>query len=172
MKISIKILFSISLLYFISCKETPNYNPFDDQFDVNVSKLIKDNCDTISAGCGYFNLQENSGRLRTYYQIYMDDWRKVVAKGFNYSLDTMQIDTSNISKSQYKSIINNLNNLDVKKLNSELRKFNFSYLKKEESIIFIHNSVDTLSLELFTDFNKGIVTRHLSLFRVPAKKRN
>ena len=159
----------ISLLIF-SCKKSPNYNPFDNQFNINVSALIKDKCDTINAGCGYWNLQENSGRLRTYYQIYVPNFNNVVAKGFTYYLDTIQIDTINTSLNQYKSIIKNLDNLDIEKLNNELIKFNFSFLKKEERQVYIHNTKDTFNLELFTDFNKGLVTRSLSLFRTPIKK--
>ena len=64
----------VCLLAFMGCKPSPNYNPFDDQFNVSVRDIMSDGCDTISAGCGYFNLQVPAGRFRPYYQIFSGDF--------------------------------------------------------------------------------------------------
>ncbi len=168
MKISTKILLSISLLYFIGCKEAPNYNPFDDQFDINVNRLIKDKCDTINTGCGYWNLQENSGRLRTYYQIYADDWRKVVAKGFSYYVDIQRIDTYKLKHTEIDSIL--YQQIDTKILNKELEKYKFRFLKLEQNKVYINKGKDTLELEFYYKIQKDSIRRYLSYFNNPEVK--
>ena len=90
MKISL-INLSIVLL-LVSCKMKPNFDPFDDQFNVSVDKIIADGCDTISAGCGYFNLTRTDGLLNPYYQIHQEDFNEVVAKGFDFIVDTIVAD--------------------------------------------------------------------------------
>ncbi|MFT6338301.1 MAG: hypothetical protein ACJATI_005073 [Halioglobus sp.] len=86
-----EIVFGLILVCFLSCKEKPNYNPFDDQFDVSIRALGQNNCDTISAGCGYFNLSRSNGRLRPYYQVFREPFDEVDAKGFTYYVDTIQL---------------------------------------------------------------------------------
>ena len=80
------------LLLLVSCDITPNYDPFDDQFNVSVDKIIANGCDTISAGCGYFNLTRTDGLLNPYYQIYQKNFDQVVAKGFDFIVDTVVVD--------------------------------------------------------------------------------
>ena len=169
MKNYTKILLSLSLLHFIGCKEAPTYNPFDDQFDINVSTLIRDKCDTINTGCGYWNLQENSGRLRTYYQIYADDWRKVVAKGFSYYADTLILDKNiHLTKFEYDSIL--YQNIKINSLKKELEKFNYSIIKQVRGNVFAEKNRDTIRLELSHNFLDLGVVRYLTFFKTPPKK--
>lgn len=80
------------LLLLVSCDITPNYDPFDDRFNVSVDKIIANGCDTISAGCGYFNLTRTDGLRNPYYQIYQENFDQVVAKGFDFIVDTVVVD--------------------------------------------------------------------------------
>ena len=80
------------LLLFVSCEITPNYDPFDDRSNVSVDIIIANGCDTISAGCGYFNLTRTDGLLNPYYQVYQEDFDQVVAKGFDFIVDTVVVD--------------------------------------------------------------------------------
>ncbi|CAM1341324.1 hypothetical protein [Tenacibaculum amylolyticum] len=165
-KLSFNSIIFISILTsIISCKETPNYNPFDNQFNVSVSKLIKDKCDTIDAGCGYRNLQQNSGKLRTYYQVFFGDFENVLAKGFSYYLDTIKIDTTSIYKINRDSIL--YKKINPALLDKELHKFNYKYLKQENNNVFITNNKDTLSLGFSYDIEKGSFLRYLMYFKVP-----
>ena len=83
---------SFILLLLVSCEITPNYDPFDDRLNVSVDKIIANGCDTISAGCGYFNLTRTDGLLNPFYQIYQEDFEQVVAKGFDFIVDTVVVD--------------------------------------------------------------------------------
>lgn len=78
-------------LILCSCQPDPSYNPFDSSFDINVQSLIRDDCDTVSAGCGYFNLNKHFGNYSVYYQTYMEEPNTVVAKGMRIYLDTVAI---------------------------------------------------------------------------------
>lgn len=136
----------------ISCKEKPNYNPFDEQFDVSVNSLISDKCDTISAGCGYFNLIKNEGKLKPYYQVHIEEFDQVVAKGFSYVLDTFRV-------ANYKDKCTNETKLDSIKmlpldryaLNKELGKYGYQISTRINSSIQIVNFElsDTINLELY-----------------------
>lgn len=140
----------IMIFFTISCKQSPTYNSFDDQFDISIRQVIKNDCDTIPAGCGFFNLREKKGRLRNYYQVYVDDWNKVDAKGFSYFLDTIKV-----------AGLKNFNNLDaikiseqeVQDLNSELIKYNYKFLdhnKRGNNYLRIieKDLKDTLNLQI------------------------
>jgi hypothetical protein len=68
-------------------KASPTFNPFDDVFDVAVNRIGK--CDTISAGCGYFNLTKDINGVNVYYQVFVEDFEQVVAKGLSIKIDTL-----------------------------------------------------------------------------------
>jgi hypothetical protein len=122
---------SIIILIFItlnSCKPSPTYNAFDNQFNISMREVVKDGCDTISAGCGWFNLRQKEGRLRNYYQIYVDDWDNVVAKGFDYFLDTLNIK----GEKDYDKIRSlKISNKHITELNSELKKYGYKFLDQK-----------------------------------------
>ncbi|QTD37699.1 hypothetical protein JL193_16820 [Polaribacter batillariae] len=123
----------IVILIFIalnSCKPSPTYNAFDNQFNISIREVVKDGCDTISAGCGWFNLRQKEGRLRNYYQIYIDDWNNVVAKGFDYFLDTLNIK----GEKDYDKIRSlKISNKQIAELNSELKKYRYKFLNQKLS---------------------------------------
>lgn len=160
------------LIISISCKPSPTYNAFDKEFDISLNQVINDGCDTISAGCGYFNFRQKKGRLKNYYQVYIDDWNEVVAKGFDYSLDTLickseeEIEVKRYAKISRKNIV---------ELNLELKKFGFIYNRQKKSEfgydrieIVNSNLKDTivLSLVYFTEPNNdSLIYRELSYFK-------
>lgn len=153
----IHILFIIGL---VSCKEEPKYNPFDDQFDVSVRGLINDNCDTISAGCGYYNLIVRGGRLQPYYQVSNEDFYQVVAKGFIYSIDTFTIpDFDSIDSDSL--IIDSIVSLPLNTnlLNQEFSKFGYliEYRIKEQICIVNNELRDTINLELVVHRNQDMI---------------
>lgn len=76
----------------IGCKNSdPTYNPFDNEFEINTAELIKSKVDTISAGCGYFNLTKKINNHLVYYQIFAEEPKIIVAKGLIIPLDTISI---------------------------------------------------------------------------------
>ena len=108
------------LIISIGCKPSPTYNAFDKEFDISINQVVNDGCDTIPVGCGYFNFRQKKGRLKNYYQVYLNDWNEVVAKGFDYSLDTL------ICKSKKEIEIKRyakISNKNIAELNSELKNF-------------------------------------------------
>lgn len=117
------------LLIIIGCKPKPTYNAFDDVFDVSLQQIVKDGCDTISAGCGWFNLTQKQGRLRNYYQIYDE---KVDAKGFIYYLDTLNIKGIENYQKVYSLKISDKN---IKEFDSELEKYYFKFLDQRQNYI-------------------------------------
>ncbi len=125
-----KSIIFLILIIFIGCKPSPTYNAFDKEFDISLSEVVNDRCDTITVGCGYFNFRQKKGRLKNYYQVYMDDWNKVVAKGFDYSLDTLICKSEKEIKTKRYAKISNKN---IAELNSELKKFGFVFSKQKKS---------------------------------------
>ncbi len=154
----------------ISCKPSPTYNAFDNQFDISIRKVIRNGCDTVSAGCGFFNLRQKEGRLRNYYQIYVDDWNKVEAKGFSYFLDTIKIpglkNFNSLSSFQ-------ISKKEIKDLNAELIKYNYTFLdhKKDNSYdlrIIEKDSKDTLNLQIlwyWVNEKDSIIERTVEFWR-------
>jgi len=146
-----RLLLYILILIIISCKEKPNYNPFDDQFDVSVSALTTNGVDTVSAGCGYFNLIQKKQNFRTYYQVFIEDYDEVVAKGFAYNIDTIAL--VNRKPHDYSSsFMDSIYNLpfDEVKFEKEIQKFGFQNVgKKENSIIIRSKELDTIKLNIY-----------------------
>jgi len=151
-----KILIIIFLFTACSLKEEPNYNPFDDQFNISVNSLIKDGCDTISAGCGYFNFRVSEGRVRPYYQVFDDDWHKVVAKGFDFRIDSFIDNSKNIKgfDYRYRDSIWNLP-LPIKEMNKELQPFSSSIIDHQMEFVLLINDLnqDTLNAYLGCEQN-------------------
>lgn len=166
------ILKILLLLSMISCKEQANYNPFDEQFDVSVSKLIKDNCDTISAGCGYFNLIKREGKLKPYYQIFIEDFHQVVAKGFSYPIDTFR-DVNFEAFYSDNSKIDSLLRLPLNEeaMNKEFRHYGYAINSRDKASIQIVNSQisDTINLELdfYPVFENQYFVRGIEYFKSP-----
>jgi hypothetical protein len=126
MKKSIIILILITLN---SCKPSPTYNAFDNEFNISIREVVKNGSDTITVGCGYFNYRQKKGRLRNYYQIYVDDWNNVVAKGFDYFLDTLNIK----GEKNYEKIRSlKISNSQINELDSELRKYGYRFHDQKE----------------------------------------
>lgn len=141
------LLLCLGIIFY---KHTPTYNPFDDVFDIDTHQLTQ--CDTISAGCGYFNFQpRNDKRLKMSYQIFCDN---VVAKCFTYAEDTIPI-PEKYNQENYIDSIKNLP-IDIKEFNEALSEFDYVYLDKimekyvdtyYPKIRIIHkNHLDTASL--------------------------
>tara|TARA_R110002124_G_scaffold232544_1_gene397593 strand:- start:45 stop:560 length:516 start_codon:yes stop_codon:yes gene_type:complete len=166
---------SIIILIFItlnSCKPSPTYNAFDKEFNISIREVTKDGCDTISAGCGWFNLQQKKGRLRNYYQIYLDDWNNVVAKGFDYFLDTLIVK----GEKDYNKIRSiKISNKNITELNSELEKYGYKFQdqkegKYENNFVQIINEIskDTVELDIQLNWNDekdSIIYRRLSYWK-------
>ncbi len=150
-KISIPL--SIFFLFIqIECKKDPTYNPFDQEFDISINQVIKNGCDTLSAGCGYYNLTEKSTTSRMYYQIYSDEFYEVVAKGYVYHIDTFRFNSREDFYNKKQTIKDSIIQLqfNISKLNQKIEKYNYSYLDRRMNSIRILNKInqDTVVLEL------------------------
>ena len=165
-----KSLIIIIVFCISSCKPSPTYNAFDNQFDISIREVIKNGCDTIPAGCGFFNLQEKQGRLRHFYQIYVDDWNEVDAKGFSYFLDTLKIS----GLKDFNSIDSiKISQQEIENFNSELIKYNYTFLDQNKENnhylrIIEKDSRDTLNLQILWDWvNKkdSIIERKIEYWR-------
>ena len=114
---------------FYSCKPSPTYNAFDNEFDISIREVVKNGSDTITVGCGYFNYREKKGRLRNYYQVYVKDWNNVVAKGFDYFLDTLDIK----GEKEFGKIRSlKISTSQIIELNSELKKYGYKFYDQKE----------------------------------------
>ena len=160
----------VILIGILSCKEEPNYNPFDDQFHVSVKTLVHHNCDTISAGCGYYNLATNKGKLRTYYQVHNKDFYTVVAKGLAYSEDSVEVSNSDrffIDSFRVDSVVNLP--INEKVLNMELASFGYQIESRMNDRIRIVNkeSKDTINLKMTITpvHNSQYVKREIGYFK-------
>lgn len=148
---------TILIIFFLSsCMPSPTYNAFDNQFDISIREVIKNGCDTITVGCGFFNLQQKEGRLRNFYQIYVDDWNKVEAKGFSYILDTINV-TGFENYNEFGKI--KISKQEVKNFNIELIKYNYTFLdqydgKEYDLRIIENNTRDTLYLQILWSWAK------------------
>lgn len=151
MKISL-INLSIVLL-LVSCKMKPSYDPFDDRFDVSVDKIIADGCDTISAGCGYFNLTRTDGILNPYYQVYQEQFDQVVAKGFNFIVDTVAVDEYEHDLRLFEWIPEK-----TKVFEQAMNTYGYELLNKTDSFIVIVNKqkVDTVELQMRINYMENI----------------
>ena len=145
------IIYISILLVNGACKEVPNYNPFDDQFNISVNRLVKDKCDTVSAGCGYFNLVNNQEKLNSYYQVYITEFDHVVAKGFNTTIDTFQL-VNYLNKYDDAIRVDSVLNLpiDIESLNKDFRKYGYQIDHQNGKFLTIVNymNMDTIHLKL------------------------
>lgn len=164
----------VSIIFLLgNCKHKPTYNAFDNEFDISLKDVIKDGCDTMSVGCGWFNLRQKKGRLRNYYQIYINDWNSVNAKGFDYFLDTLNI---NGQKDYDRVRLLKITDKNITELNSELKKYgyifsnqktdNYGYRNVE---IINYKTKDTVQLDILLKWedttNSTIIFRELTYWR-------
>lgn len=153
----------------IACKDEPTYDPFDDVFDVSIRKLIKEGCDTLPAGCNYYNLIEKSVTSRMYYQVYGEDFSDVVAKGYVYHIDTFRIKNK---KDFYRNddLQDSLLQVpfDISLFNKAISKYKYSYLDREKEVLRILNNEiqDTVILRfnLAETYHPEYVVRNLEYF--------
>ncbi len=159
----------IFFITFFSCKERPNYNPFDDQFNISKDYLIEDNCDTINATCGYYNLIQKGGKLKTFYQYYDEDnTSHLIAKGFTYNLNIIR----------YKSVLemyyilrDSLLDLPIneKEVEDELNTFGYGilYISSDSMVIVNDNEKDTILLNIIVehDYKEKVIYRNLEYFK-------
>lgn len=144
------VLFLLASIAFSSCKKNPTYNPFDKEFNISIKQVIKNKCDTIAAGCGYFNLRENSKPSYMYYQVYFEDFHEVVAKGYVYYIDTFEIHKfSDYYRSEKRDSILNLS-INKNDINEQIYKYNYNYLSQEENRVKIvgNEDEDTLIINI------------------------
>jgi hypothetical protein len=148
-----KLIVALITMFLFSCQEEPSYNPFDSHFNVSVERVLENGCDTISAGCGWFNLQVKTGRLRPFYQVDSgEDFYKVVAKGFEYYVDTIDLqgNTFYYSNDRLQDSILNLP-YNKAELNKELGVFGYRIVSVDSNRINIVNHVKKDTVELRID---------------------
>lgn len=150
-KNNIILLLLISMCFQFGCKKSPTYNPFDEEFDISVRQVIRDGCDTLSAGCNYYNLVEKNRPYIMYYQIHSSDFYDVVAKGFAYHIDTFRLGSRENFYNKREQISDSLFQLqfDIQRFNKIIEKYNYSYLEKERRTVNIINREiqDTIALK-------------------------
>lgn len=142
------IIYILILITCLACNVTEQHNPFDDNFNIKIERFAK-NSDTLSAGCGYFNYENNYEAPNLYYQIHIDAPSKIVAKGFSYSIDTFEVSRL----SPLDSII--ALPFDSIKLNASLSRYEYQVLRRKDRQIIIHHiqKRDTISLPIKLFFN-------------------
>ncbi|MFK7903733.1 MAG: hypothetical protein AB8B69_01345 [Chitinophagales bacterium] len=176
--LSLLFVFIILLTHY---KTTPSYNPFDNQFDISIYKLIADDCDTVRSECSYWNFMQKKGRFKTYYQFY-GNGTKVVAKGGFYIIDTL-ITADNGLCLYDEACKDSLLNLPIyiPDLNRELEEFGYELLERgdyeywvgfvEKRVGIVNKKVqDTIQLEvdIFTlERSRTRVVRCLRYFTSP-----
>lgn len=160
--------------FFCSCQEEPNYNPFDDQFNVLLYSLARDKCDTITAGCGWFNLTQSEGRLRTFYQVELDVSSEVLAKGFQYHLDTFHLMPARDGFDY--ELADSIWNLpiDEDELNRELSVYDYEFLCRDENEIQLINRQLNDTIFLFMRVNweeyETVLIREMEFYQSKKKR--
>tara|TARA_R110002073_G_scaffold8207_7_gene45939 strand:+ start:46508 stop:46996 length:489 start_codon:yes stop_codon:yes gene_type:complete len=151
--------FLIVPLLFINCKEKPTYNPFDTQFNLDKSQLLKDGMDTIIDGCGYYRLSFIEKKFSPYYQYFFEKGDNLLAKGFDYRLDTIRSFSSNLDSVQKLSY-------DLTQLNQELKKFKFRIVRNRDSLLVQNEDSSTsIKANLWTDWvNDSTFVRYITCF--------
>lgn len=157
----------VSLTTLFCCESSPNYNPFDEQFDISLRTLKGDGIDTIGMECGFITMEQAiPGRLKVYYQTHYDfniNKDEVVAKGFNYYLDTLY----NIPYSKKRKDSLNKVLIDLSVLNQSLRTYGYYAVEIDKKYRLINNrNNDTLVMSLFNKFDvkESKVIREFSFF--------
>ena len=162
----------ILIIIFISCNEKPTYNPFDNKFNGSVRSLILDNCERVSAGCGYINITKREGKLKPFYQIFLDDFNNVLAKGFIYEIDTFK--TTNFDDFK----IDSLEKLPIneEELNAELKRFKYKINSRFENEILLVNDegIDTVLIKInaFTINKKRHIKRKIEFYKARIEDTN
>ena len=159
------IIIGFFFISVIGCKEKPTYNPFDDQFNVSVKQLVKDGCHQVSAQCGYFNFIQNEGKGNVYYQIFIEEPKVVVGKGFEYIVDTIELLNKERFFEQLDSI--NLKPVNLVDLDLYLSEYNFAAIIQEGEKIGIVDEYfgDTINLKIRSNLEgENMVVRRISYF--------
>ena len=108
--------------------------------------------------------------FQVYYQMFADE-KDVVAKGFGYFIDTININSNNEFGIEFK-LVDSIIALPFKinKFDAYLSQFNYIVLDRDSSNVIIVNEIlnDTISLEIGIDFPQHkLVRRYLSYFKGP-----
>ena len=165
-------LIFVVLLLFASCKEPPNYNPFDDQFNVSVNQLIKDGCRMEYGECGYINIVNYGRSLNPYYQVHIDDINQVEAKGFEYQIDSFKF-SCNLQMGLNDPHLDSLANLpiDIKRLNEELSSYAYRLDLQLGDSLKLVSILDTIILEtdVVLSNNGSYLIRKVDFFKTTSK---
>lgn len=161
-KKKLSIFLFLLILLQTGCKEDPSYNPFDELFDISISKVVSNGCDTLFGECGYINLIEKSKTAKMYYQTHFDDCYEVVAKGYVYHIDTFRLANFEdyFTNQELKDSIKQLP-FDINILDLNINKYNYSYLDRDEEGARIVNRDIRDTVELRFNIAE---TDHLKLF--------
>jgi hypothetical protein len=119
------------------------------------------------AECGYFNLADTIHNH--YYQVYFDDMKEVIAKGFSYRLDTFYLKPSQI-KNRDDSFLDSLIILpmDRNRLNNELNYFGFQIDERIQETVRIsqldRDFMVDLEIEALTSLDNKMLIRAIEFF--------
>ncbi len=168
------LLFSLLLAFSYGCKKIA-INPFDNYFPKTTKGLIKGSYDTIPAGCGYFNLQESSGKFRLYYQVYMDDYSKILGKGFVYIIDTARVPMTDVIPDD--SFLDSISNIefDIEPLEKKINNFNYKIInRRDPNIVQVNNkTLDiislTLNFEIDSNKNELLLIRKFDYYNLKSR---
>jgi hypothetical protein len=122
-------------------------------FDVSISKLVNNGCDTLFGECGYISLTSKHEKFKTYYQVYTgDDFYTAVAKGFIYFIDTFPIPAHEIDKEDYlDSLFREPYNLDA--LEFELSRFDYHIYSQNSTEIIIGSGDGNKKIDITMGFD-------------------
>ena len=162
-------IITIFLFSMFREKPKPTYDPFDDLFQVDTRQFVRDNCDTIPAGCGYYNLAKIENDFAVYYQIYRFGSSNIEAKTFVFWIDTFLMSMEN----DYPNFLDTLpiSASRINRLEEIIQNFNFSVdsITKGKVKIVSHNKADTFLLGVHTYLERyeprPVYVRQLGVFR-------
>lgn len=141
-------------LLMCSCQQKPSYHPFDDNFDVAMSALIKDGAQLTRAYEDVIRYEkgETDARFRMYYDFDSLNNESATRKGFVYRLDTMEhafYSRVHICSVGFDDMLY-AKPYDMSSFYQELEKYDYQLLKDDYPEFWMTSSMnDTIKLVVY-----------------------
>lgn len=160
---------ALILIVFLSlaCQPTnEDFNPFDNEFSLHRNFKLAD-YDTLMGECGYWNLTKRDS-IQVYYQFFLDE-NPIVAKGFNYVIGEVIINTDSVNYHYLLDFIKN-NSIDYVSTAKRLSAIGIKEVNPIDTVSdymrveLLHNNGKNYYGYIASFANGGKITRQLSYF--------
>ncbi len=162
------IIFLAMFMMCIACQEATIQANFPKQESAIFKQNIIDiNYDTISAGCGYFNLLQSRGKIKPYFQVFIEDFNEIQAVGLLYNIDTICIKNPSADNNLLNIDSIQAQKLDFEAINQEFGLYGYAidYRNYDTVQIINFHKTDSITLVLKSQFiDSNLIIRYLEYF--------